>query len=191
MKKIVLLLLVISLLPACGAVVDAGADKAAVVEDDAEKAALVEDNADKAEVETVVLDVYKSITFQPGEKPDWDAFRAIMAPGAILAPVRQGKISTVDEFIDGFNQAISGEGNMFARRGFVEKQLHAVTEIYAGVAHVFTTYETTFADGSPLGRGINSMQLARIDGKWLITSIAWDDENNSELEIPAKYLGEK
>ena len=152
---------------------------------------VMDDAADRAAVEAIVENVYETISFEPGSKADWDAFRALMAPGAILTPVRGGDVMTVEEFIASFEEVVKNPDNPFTKRGFVERQLNAVTEIYGGVAHVFTTYETTFADGGPIGRGINSMQLVRLKGKWLISSIAWDDEANSGMKIPANYLGEK
>ena len=145
---------------------------------------------DQAVVEAVVNDVYKTISFKPGGSPDWERFRDLFAPGAILTPVRRSGAMSVDEFIAGFEEVTKNPNNPFLQRGFIEQELHAVTEIYSGVAHVFTTYETAYADGKLVSRGINSMQLVKIDGVWLISSIAWDDEN-SGVKIPAKYLGGK
>lgn len=148
------------------------------------------EDTDRAAVEAVVESIYKTISFEPGGEPDWAGFRALMAPGAILTPVRQGGLMSVEDFIARFQEAITVADNPFAARGFIERQLHAVTEIYSGVAHVFSTYETTYADGVMIGRGINSIQLARIEGAWRIVSIAWDDEFSGE-KIPSEYLGKK
>jgi hypothetical protein len=41
-----------------------------------------------------------------------------------------------------------------------------------------------------LGRGINSIQMVRKDGRWWITSIIWDEETGAG-PVPAKYLPAK
>ena len=54
----------------------------------------------------------------------------------------------------------------------------AVNEIYASY----------FDEAEEAGqRGVNSFQVIKIDGKWLISSIIWDVEKN-EQPIPGKYL---
>ena len=70
-----------------------------------------------------------------------------------------------------------------------ERELFRRTEVFAGIAHVFTTYEsrTDDGDGQLLYRGINSVQLRNDGRRWWILTILWTDERD-ECPIPPAYL---
>lgn len=57
-------------------------------------------------------------------------------------------------------------------RGFAESHVAGVTEQYGDIAHVMSIYEKhRWGETQVLGRGINSIQMVRKDGRWWITSI--------------------
>jgi hypothetical protein len=63
-----------------------------------------------------------------------------------------------------------------------------VVEQYGDIAHVLSTHEKHIpGDPRIIGRGINSIQLVKKDGRWWISSIAWDEETGAG-PVPAKYL---
>ena len=73
-------------------------------------------------------------------------------------------------------------------RGYVEEETHYIEERYGDIAHVFSTYETTWWGYQTVtGRGVNSIQMVRHDGRWWITAIIWDEPTGGE-PIPDKYL---
>lgn len=75
---------------------------------------------------------------------------------------------------------------VYRERGFWEREVWHRTERFGNVTHVFSAYESRLGspDSAPVGRGINSVQLARSQGRWWIASIAWD------VETPANPIPE-
>ena len=70
---------------------------------------------------------------------------------------------------------------------FHEVEIWGKTEYFGDIAHRLSTYATYINTmDSVYDRGVNSFQLVKIDGKWLVNSIIWDVESE-ELPIPAKY----
>ncbi len=75
-------------------------------------------------------------------------------------------------------------------QAFHEVELFRRTEVFAGIAHVFTTYESTatMADASETSyRGINSIQLRHDGSRWWILTVLWTEEHE-DTPIPAAYL---
>jgi hypothetical protein len=147
--------------------------------------------ADFATPEAVVQAAYAAIQRAPGEDYDWARFRALFLPQATLIPNTEQTggpfvVHTPGSFIElvDANTVVGGEGD----RGFAEEQVHAEVLEYGDVAQVFSTYQKRFWDSDEvLGRGINSFQLVRHDGRWWIVGIAWDEETGAG-PIPEAYL---
>ena len=148
--------------------------------------------ADVASPEAIVAAAYEAIQRAPGESYDWTRFRSLFLPQARLIPNTEQRggafvVHTPDEFaalVDSFT-VVGGPQD----RGFAEEQIHAEVEQYGDVAQVFSTYQKRFYDSDEiLGRGINSFQLVRHDGRWWIVGIVWDEETGAG-PIPAAYGG--
>ena len=74
-------------------------------------------------------------------------------------------------------------------QGFHERQTKLIVEEFGDVAHAFTTYEKgPYEPRRVQGRGINSVQLVKRDGRWYILSITWDEESSGG-PLPPKYRG--
>ena len=145
-------------------------------------------------IEGVMTELYAAVTRAPGRPFEWNRLRAVMLPGAIMLPQprqRQGRseIMNVDQFIDWIDagwKPIIGTAN---DRGFYERQTNLVVDQYGDIAQAFTTYEKgPFEPRGVQGRGINTVQLVRRDGRWYILSITWDEENTAG-PLPPKYRG--
>lgn len=127
----------------------------------------------------------------PADK-DRTCFRQIFAPDARLIPVRiaaDGTAAPQILTVDGWIDAVRKRGSQI----FYEHQIKVRSEIWAHIAHLWSTYETrTTPDGKPsegkvLDRGINSIQ-AIYDGKqWHILEITWQAETPAD-RVPEKYL---
>ena len=147
--------------------------------------------ADVASPEAIVSAAYESIARAPGEQYDWERFESLFLPGALLIPsVEQTngslRVLSVEDFIEWIDAGTTVGGAN--DQGFSEDGIHNTTERYGDVAHVFSTYEKHFyGQTDNLGRGINTFQMIFNDGRWWITSIAWDEEIGAG-PIPAKYL---
>ena len=68
--------------------------------------------------------------------------------------------------------------------GFFEEELARKTEIFGGIAQIFSAYQFRFKpDGPVIQRGVNSIQLVFRNGRWFITQIFWQDETE-EFPLP-------
>ena len=143
---------------------------------------------DVASIDAIVRAVYEAVSFTGGEGPDGPRLTALCAPHARLSKVDPGGIDdmSVREFVARVQQRIAESG----LRSFVERELFRRTEVFSGIAHVFTTYESRSGDGDGgelLYRGINSIQLRHDGRRWWILTILWTDERE-DSPIPAAYL---
>ncbi len=127
--------------------------------------------ADLAGIDAAIHGVYEVISGPPGQKRDFDRMRSLFAPGATMKAtgpkgVRGG---SVEDYISR-NQAI------LEKEGFTERELGRRVEVWGGLATAWSAYDGQTASGSFHERGINSFQLVKVDGKWLVASILWQEE---------------
>ena len=147
------------------------------------------DPQDVSSIDTIVKVVYECISGPKGTERDWDRFRALFLPGAKLTAVRLNRegerilaTSTVEEFIERTSE-------FYKVRGFFEVEDHAIIEEFNHIGHSFSTYISRWdsVDAEPFGKGINSFQLYKDNGRWWIQSVFWEYET-PEAPIPGKYL---
>jgi hypothetical protein len=139
--------------------------------------------ADVASIDAIMAAVYEVISGPAGQRRDWNRMRSLFTANARLMPhgARGLRSGGVEDYI-------ATSGPMLEERGFIERELHRVTEQFGDVAHIFSTYEARqSADGPVILRGVNSFQLVRHGGRWWIVSILWQAET-PETPIPARYL---
>jgi hypothetical protein len=139
--------------------------------------------ADVASVDAIMAAVYDVISGPAGQRRDWNRMRSLFTANARLMPhgARGLRSGGVEDYI-------ATSGPLLEERGFIERELHRVTEQFGDVAHIFSTYEARqSADGPVILRGVNSFQLVRHGGRWWIVSILWQAET-PETPIPARYL---
>jgi hypothetical protein len=146
--------------------------------------------AQPASLDATISALYESITFDQNSAPDYEKFRSLFVDGAFLISVKDSaffKLST-EEFIQNMTKQRES-GNLKAFREF---EISRESNRYGNIAHVFSTYETDIqtAEGPLKTRGINSIQLLRINDQWKVTSLIWYEENG-HYPLPDKYLPEK
>lgn len=142
---------------------------------------------DTAAIDATVEAVYSVISGPVGQPRDFDRMRTYFTPGARMTAITaKGPVGgTIEDYI-----ARNATG--LAEIGFTERQLARRVEQYGDLAHVWSSYSATFteSDGSAgILRGINSIQLVRQDGKWLVQSIFWQAESPSR-PLPTDMTGE-
>lgn len=145
--------------------------------------------------EALVAAVYESLARAPGEHFDWDRFRSLHLPEALLMPNLaqtggESLVMTVEEFIDWVDTFYEQNVPIGSPQdqGFVEAGVHLVKHEYGDVVQVMSTYEKHFHDSDELlGRGINAITMVRRDDRWWILSTAWDEENAAG-PVPRKYM---
>lgn len=137
---------------------------------------------DGATIDSAIAALYGVISGPAGPR-DWARFKALFVPEGRLVPVSDAgpRILAQQDYVD-------RAGPAFAKDGFFETEIARRTERYGNVAHVFSTYVSRrTADGAPFARGINSIQLVRVGGKWRILSITWQGETPG-FPLPDTYL---
>lgn len=79
---------------------------------------------------------------------------------------RKPIVYTVSEYIEGLHRSLRS-GQLHSSN---ERELLRKVDVFGKIAHVLSTYELTMAgrDGTIVRRGLNSIQLLKQDGKWLI-----------------------
>ena len=144
---------------------------------------------DLSEIHKVVNKLYANISFKKNTSPTLAKLKDIFYGKGMLLnnSTGQPKQYTLQEF----TSIIEGQVNAGKVLAFEEKEVSSETELFGNIAHCFSTYETgyllTGRDEFINKRGINSIQLIKVNGKWLILSIIWNEENE-ELKLPEKYL---
>ena len=128
-------------------------------------------SADLAGIDAAIKAVYAVISGPPGQKRDFDRMRSLFAPGAtlrVIAPkgIRGGSLEDY----------IKRNAEVLEKEGFTERELGRRVEVYGNLAQAWSSYDGATASGSFHERGINSLELVRVDGRWLVASILWQEE---------------
>jgi hypothetical protein len=147
--------------------------------------------ADVKSPDAIVDAAYDVISVANQEDLDWDRFRSLFLPEARLIPTRRVERAgagyrafTAEEFVKQNKPQVQ----QMIELGFVEREIHAETERFGDIAHVFSTYESihTAKSSEPVERGINSFQLWYDGDRWWIMSLLWHTERE-DAPVPERY----
>ncbi len=143
---------------------------------------------DVASIDAIVRALYECVSFTDGAGPDEARLASLLTADAKLIAV-QPSGATLETDARGFVARVRERIQTTGLMSFVERELFRRTEVYAAIAHVFSSYEgrTSRRDGELLVRGINSIQLRHDGARWWILSVLWTDEHAGN-PIPAAYL---
>ena len=135
--------------------------------------------ADLAGIDQAIRGVYDVISGPPGQKRDFDRMRSLFAPNATLKAIGPKGLrgGSLEDYI-ARNSAI------LEKEGFTERELGRRVEVWGRLATAWSAYDGRTANGSFHERGINSIQLVRVERKWLVASILWQ-EATPENPLPA------
>jgi hypothetical protein len=138
--------------------------------------------ADLAGIDAAIRGVYEVISGPPGQKRDFDRMRTLFAPGATLKAIGPKGLrgGSLEDYI-------SRNAEILEKEGFTERELGRRVELWGGLASAWSAYDGRTADGSFHERGINSFQLVKVDCKWLVASILWQEETPGN-PLPAELL---
>ena len=127
--------------------------------------------ADLAGIDSAIRGVYEVISGPPGQKRDFDRMRSLFAPGATMKAIGPKGLhgGSVEDYI-------ARDKDILEREGFTERELGRRLHVWGGLATAWSSYDGRTANGSFHERGINSFELVKIDGKWMIASILWQEE---------------
>jgi hypothetical protein len=146
---------------------------------------LEESGQDLRRIDKLAEALYSCISFRKGERPDLERLRGLCIEEGMLINNNDPLIFTIDQFLAAIDDQLSA-GSL---RSFSEREVAERTEIFGKVAHRFSAYEARFDpdDPEPLSIGINSIQLVKVGGSWLVSSLVWNDEAE-DRRIPERYL---
>jgi len=138
-------------------------------------------------IDNLTAELYNAICFNVGGHPPVERLKELFIPTAnmIRNDGASPEVMTVNDFIKSYTDRISN-GTI---QSFYEGELKHITEIFGTIAHRFSAYETKFdlANPEPFSIGINSIQFIKIGDDWKISSIVWNNQNDTN-KIPDKYL---
>lgn len=138
---------------------------------------------DVSEIDQLIKTLYGVISGPAGPR-DWSRFRSLFHTDAFMAAFNAKK--ELRKFSP--LQYVQNNGPFFMQNSFAEKEIGRTVNQFGNVAQVFTAYEFTAGTNPPTNkRGINSIELIKQDGRWLIMSITWDEESKDQ-PIPPAYL---
>jgi len=141
--------------------------------------------------EGVVHELYDIVTFPAGTTPDWDQFRTLFLPEAVVV-LRSSRDATSVFTLEGFVQDWLRfiEGSTVEETGFTERILRTHTTVFGDIAHVWVLYEAEIPGwGRPPQPGVDSFQLVFQEGGWKIASIT-NEVPTPERPIPEVLRGE-
>ena len=138
--------------------------------------------SDLAGIDAAIRGVYEVISGPPGQKRDFDRMRSLFAPNATMKAIGPKGLrgGTVEDYI-------SRNAAILEKEGFTERELGRRVEVWGGLATTWSAYDGRTANGSFHERGINSFQLVKVDGKWLVASILWQEETPAN-PLPAGLI---
>ena len=156
-----------------------------------DEAAAARDAEAFATIDGTIDALYESVSFGPGEECNWDRLRLILLPEAIfIQPAARGekrKVIDIESFFADFREFIAT--SPAKDLGFHESIAARRTDRFGDVAHSYVIFEPRFDPKSEeaLGRGLDSVQLIRIDGRWWVVSITTEFERGENV-LPARFL---
>ena len=129
-------------------------------------------------VNRVVDDMYASMSFERGERPNWQLQAEVFAENARLVRVNDDGVFEFDprSFRENFESMIES-GSM---PSFCEVELWRQTREFGDIAHVLSAYEMrTHRGGELIARAVKSIQLYEKDGIWRISAMLWRREGRT------------
>jgi hypothetical protein len=130
-------------------------------------------SAGTGSAEAVVRELYDLVTFPAGATPDWDRARTLFLPEGVVV-LRTSRTETAVFSVEGWIQdfvTFIERANVTAT-GFVERIVRTHAVEFGDIAHVWVLYEAEIPGvGRTPQQGVDSFQLARRAGTWLIASI--------------------
>ena len=123
--------------------------------------------------ESVVKEMYKLVSFDSTQTPDWDEVKNLFLEEAVII-LRTARdvfqILTKDGFVQLFIDDIKKYN--LDKTGFTEKIVNIKIQLFGDIAHCFTVYEVGIPNTNrPPFRGVDSFQLVKKDGRWWIASV--------------------
>ena len=133
-------------------------------------------DADHDAIDALAARMYAAFGNRDGCVPDLDGLREVFLPECVIAKAIPGQeqVQALDGFIEQRRPLLT-QGRLV---DFAEWETDSRTWIDGNTASRRSLYEKSgVLDGTPFrARGAKQMQFVRLDGRWWIAALAWDDE---------------
>ncbi len=142
---------------------------------------------DVASADAVVKALYDVISGPAGPR-NWDRFHSLFYPGGMM-----GAIVQTPDGQDVYHRMSPKEyqqsnAPFFGQSGFFEEELGRKTWGQGNIISVQSAYQFRLsADGPVAQRGINYFTLIKLNGRWWVSNLIWQDES-PQNPIPADLL---
>ena len=144
---------------------------------------------DKKQIDACIQTFYRVLSYQANNLKNVDSLPTLFETDGTLTAMfgAQPMLWTAPQFV-----AFIKNGAAQGARDRSETELYERTEIFGNIAHRFSTYHLKMTVGikPEERRGINSIQLVKIGGAWLIHSLVWDRETET-MKLPKVYGGKQ
>jgi len=141
-----------------------------------------DETAELTAIKKTVDSLYNALSFEEGGKADTAQFLSLfLEHGTLINNNRQtGRVLSPSEFAKGIS---SIDGIVF----FSEQEIWGETQFFGNIAHRYSVYDKhiKIKDREIKGKGVNSYQLVKVNGRWMVNSIIWMDETE-DLKVPTK-----
>jgi len=127
---------------------------------------------DRVAVAAVVDALYRLLSFEPGDEPDWEGFRSYFEPSALLAmrvfpSDEKVSVMSLEEYMrHQMREGLKGEG-------YTETTGERDVVVVGDVACVRQEFSMNFATGEPVP-AIDLFLLVKRGGQWRIVSVVSD-----------------
>jgi len=142
--------------------------------------------ADVATIDGIVAAYYEVVSGPVGQQRDWSRDRTLYLEPILFTIARVDSGGKPFAHTIPWQTYVDESDAYLVESGFTEREIHRETREFGNIAHVWSTYEWTTADGG-MGRGINGLHLFHDGSRWWITHATWDNERASD-PIPDEYL---
>ena len=142
--------------------------------------------ADVATIDGIVAAFYDVISGPVGQPRDWGRDATLYVEPITFTVVGRDSAGKPVAHTISKQQYVDESDAFLVQSGFTEREIHRETREFGNIAHVWSTYEWTTADGRT-GRGINGIDLFHDGTRWWITHATWEPEREGN-PIPAEYL---
>jgi hypothetical protein len=141
---------------------------------------------DVSTLDGIIKAFYETISGGKGIPRQWSRDKTLYMPDVRFVGMseRDGKINAG---IMNHTNYVNATNDFFVTEGFQEREINRVVRRFGNIAHVFSTYEFSTADGKEKGRGVNSIGLFWDGTRWWISAASWDEERAGN-QIPKEFL---
>ena len=137
--------------------------------------------------EGTVREIYRLVSFAPGQPTDWARVRGLFLPQAVVV-LRTSRTATSVFDVDGFIQDFIRFDTLPAvvRNGFTETIVKLNATVLGDIAHVETVYDAHIPNAMRAPqRGVDFWALVRREGRWWIASVT-NEVLTPQLQLPAE-----